>query len=447
MWGTKKVPVTGADFVYTWKQLIDPKNNVASATGYTNIASATLKGSKTVIFHWKPGQPFADYRDLFSQVLPGFALTGQSFNTYWANCVCGNDGKPISDGPFYVSNYTKGQGLTLKPNPYWYGTKPGLKEIDFKIITDTNSEIQAMRGGEVDAIAPSPQSALASLVHQSGLVYSSIQAYYQEHWDFQFGAKGNPLLRQLWMRQAIAYGMARSALVNALYKQIAPGLKQLQNPWFNLGADALPVFAKYNYAPKKAIALLKAHCTGGPSKPTAGNSSVWTCGGTKAEFRFGTTAGNQRRQTSAAIFQSQLAAIGIKLNVSFEPASNFFGTTLPSNDFDIGEYAWVGGPDPSGFDAIYQCFNAATNKGGQNYKLYCNKKVDKLIAAGETELNPVKRSADYRAAAAIVSNEIAIVPLYSQPSILVYKSAIKGMNKSNNPTSYGPTWNAELWHW
>ena len=86
----------------------------------------------------------------------------------WANCVCGNDGKPVSDGPFYMSNYTKGQGLTLKPNPTWYGKKPALKEVDFKLITDTNSEIQAMRGGEVDAINPSPQTALSQLVHQPG---------------------------------------------------------------------------------------------------------------------------------------------------------------------------------------------------------------------------------------------------------------------------------------
>jgi peptide/nickel transport system substrate-binding protein len=446
--GHKKSPVTSADYAYTWKQFMDPKNNVASTTGYDQIARYSIGGPKTITFFWKPGKPFADYRDLFGYIYPSKALAGLDFNTFWANCVCGNDGKPISDGPFYVSNYTRGAGVTLKKNPLWYGAKPGLNEIDFKLITDTNAEIQAMRGGEVDAINPSPQTALAQLVHQSGLVYSAVPSFTQEHWDIQFGPKGNPLLKQLWMRQAIAMGMDRQSLVTALYGTIAPKLRPLNNTVWEIGTNAKPSFAKYNFAPKKAIALLAKHCTGGPTTPTADNTKVWTCNGQKAEFRFDTTAGNQRRATSAAIFSQQLGAIGIKLDVGFHPANpNFFGQQLPSNDFDIAEYAWVGGVDPSGFDAIYQCANPAQNLGGQNYKLYCNKTVDKLISESDKELNPKKRTAEYQQAATILANQIAIIPLYASPSILVYKSAIKGMAASNNPTNEGPTWNVERWHW
>lgn len=445
-WGGKKSPVTNADYVYTWQQFLDKNNSVASTTGYDQITGFTLKGTKTVVFHWKT--PFADYRDLFGYIYPSKALTGLQFNTFWADCVCGNDGQPISDGPFYVSNYTRGQGVTLKANPLWYGKKPGLAEVDFKLITDTNSEIQAMRGGEVDAINPSPQSALAQLVGQSGLTYSSIPGFIQEHWDFQFGAKGNPLLKAPWMRQAIAMGMDRHSLVKALYGSIAPGMKPLNNTIWELGTNAVPSFAKWSFAPKKALALLAKHCTGGPSKPTRNNTAFWTCAGTPATFRFDTTAGNQRRATSAAIFSQQLGAIGIKLNVGFHPANpNFFGQQLPSNDFDLAEYAWLGGVDPSGFDAIYQCVDTTKNLGGQNYKLYCNKKVDALLNAGDAELDPVKRIADYQQAATLVANDVAIIPLYASPSILVYKSAVKGMQDSNNPTQAGPTWNLEAWHW
>jgi peptide/nickel transport system substrate-binding protein len=447
-WGGRKLPVTYADFVYTWKQIVDPSSNPASTTGYDLITGFTHKGARSVTFHWK--QPFADYRDLFGVVLPSKAVTGLQFNSLWANCVCGTDGKPVSDGPFYVSNYTKGQGMTLKVNPFWYGKKPGLKEVDWKLITDTNSEIQAMRGGEVDAINPSPQTALSQLQHQSGLVYSAVPAYYQEHVDINTGPGGsNPLLKQLWFRQAIMMGMDRKSLITALYSQIAPGMKPLNNAMWELGPNAVPQFAKWSFAPKKAIAMFKAHgCTGGPAAPKKDNTAVWTCGADKAEVRWNTTAGNQRRATSAAIFSQQLASIGIKLNVGFEPANpNFFGTRLPNHDFDLAEYAWVGTPDPSGFDAIYQCINTAKNLGGSNYKQYCNPKVDALIKAGDSELNPVKRTADFQKAAAIIASEIPIIPLYAQPSILVYKSAIKGMSNSNNPSSTGPTWNIEQWHW
>ena len=126
--------------------------------------------------------------------------------------------------------------------------------------------------------------------------------------------------------------------------------------------------------------------------------------------------------------------------MSFEPANVFFGTRLPAHNFDIGEYAWSqGSPDPSGFDSVYTC------GAGQNYKQYCNKQVDALIHAGDGNLNPKTRTAQYEKAASIMANEVAIIPLYSPPNILVHKTGVKGM--LNNPTSEGPTWNVEQWHW
>jgi peptide/nickel transport system substrate-binding protein len=445
--GHAKAPVTYKDFVYTWQQIVDKNNTPASVTGYDQITGYTHKGNKQITFKWS--KPFADYQDLFGLVYPSAAVAGLNWNTMWSNCVCGNDGKPVSDGPFYMSNYTKGQGLTLKPNAYWYGKKPALKEVDFKLITDTNSEIQAMRGGEVDAINPSPQTALAQLVHQSGLTYNSKPGFIQEHLDMQFGDKGMPLLKQLWFRQALALAINRTSLIKALYSQIAPGMRPLDNPFYEIGPNAKPYFSEYAFSQKKAIQLFRSHgCTGGPTAPTRNNDKYWTCNGVPATIRFNTTAGNQRRATSAAIFAQQWQAVGVKVNVGFEPANpNFFGTRLPNHDFDVAEYAWLGSPDPSGFDAIYQCIDTTKNLGGSNYKMYCNRNVDKLITKGESDLNPASRTATYLAAAKLVAHDIAVIPLYAPPQILVYKSAIKGMEHSNNPTLLGPTWNIEQWSW
>jgi ABC-type transport system substrate-binding protein len=453
--GHKPHPVTAADFIYTWKQFVDPTNTPASSVGYENIARAKGSGKK-VTFFWKKGQAFADYRDLFGYIYPGFALKGQKFNDYWHNCVCGNDGHPISNGPFYLASYTQGQGMVLKKNPKWYGKKAGLSSIFFKIITDTNSEIQAMRGGEVDAIAPSPESALSTLVHQSNLHYSAVPSFTQEHWDIQVNPNANvrsnwnPLLTKQWVRAAISEGMNRQSLIKALYGSIAPGLKPLNNTFYEIGPNATgkhAYFLKYNYSPAKAIALLKKHgCTGGPSAPSNSNNKIWTCGGQKMEFRFDTTSRASRIQSSQ-IFQQQLLAIGIKLDVTIHPAAQFFGETLPNTNFDLGEYAWIGGPDPSGFDAIYQCFDSTKNLGGSNYKRYCNKKVDALIKKGEVNFNTASRTAQYQAAAKLTSNQLAVIPLYASPQIFVYKKALKGAGASNNPTSEGPTWNLEQWHW
>ena len=448
--GHKPIPVTASDYIYTWQIITNPTSNVASAVGYSNIARAKASGKKVVTFYWKKGEPFADYRDLFGYVYPGFALKGQQFNDYWHNCVCGNDGHPISDGPFYMSSYQAGQGMTLKSNPKWYGAKAKLNSVVFKMITDTNSEIQAMRGGEVDAISPSPESGLSVLVHQKNLVYSTVPSFTQEHWDLETGTPDNPLMKKLFIRAAISEGMNRQSLIGALYAGIAPGLKPLDNPIYMFGSPAKGKFAyfhQYNYNPKNAIKLLKKNgCTGGPSSPSKSNNKVWTCGGQKTEFKFDTTTRASREQ-SGAIFQQQLMAIGIKIDPTYHDAATFFGNFLPAAKFDLGEYAWIGGPDPSGFDAIYQCYNAAKNLGGSNYKRYCNHKVDGLIKKGDVNFNATQRTAQYQQAAKIISHDIAVIPLYAPPQIFVYKKALKGASKSNNPTSEGPTWNIQSWHW
>ena len=169
-WGGKKSPVTYRDFVYTWKQIVDPKNDVVGRDGYDQITGYTHKGDKQITFKWK--KPYAAWQLLFGGVYPSQALAGMEFNAIWNNCICGNDGKPVSDGPFFLSNYTKGQGSTLTRNPFWYGKKPALRQIVFKIITDTNSEVQAMRGGEVDAINPTFGINLLPLKNTPGVLFS-----------------------------------------------------------------------------------------------------------------------------------------------------------------------------------------------------------------------------------------------------------------------------------
>jgi len=138
-WGGKKIPVTYKDFAYTWQMIVDPKNDVVARDGYDQITGYTHKGAKQITFKWK--KPYADWQDLFGGVYPSQALAGMDFNKTWTNCICGSDGKPVSDGPFLLTNYTKGQGSTLTANPFFYGKKPKLKTVVFKIITDTNTEV------------------------------------------------------------------------------------------------------------------------------------------------------------------------------------------------------------------------------------------------------------------------------------------------------------------
>jgi peptide/nickel transport system substrate-binding protein len=438
-WGGKKLPVTYKDFAYTWQQTVDPKNDLVARDGYDQITGYTHKGDKQITFKWK--KPYAPWQDLFGTVYPSQALAGMDFNKIWTSCICGNDGKPVSDGPFILTNYTKGQGSTLKVNPFWYGKKPGLKEIDFKIISDTNSEVQAMRGGEVDAINPTFGSNLSPLKGQSGIVFNSVQGLFQEHIDFQFGKQGQPLLKAPWMRQAIMMGIDRAAIIKTTYGDLAGNTKPLDNI-LTYPADSRYTadFAKWNYNPTKALALLKSHCTGGPSKASQSNSATWTCKGYPAKFRYTWTASNATRTTQEAIIKQQLKSIGIEIVDAPLPANVAFGPTgIPSGNYDLANFGWVTSPDPSAFAPIWDCGGEA------NYLNYCNRAATKLMDLASHELNAAKRTKYFQQASKLMANDVPTVPLYTRPNPLIYKSGIVGMK--NNPSVIGFSWNAEDWRW
>jgi peptide/nickel transport system substrate-binding protein len=437
-WGGKKIPVTYKDFVYTWQQIVDPKNDLVGRDGYDQITGYTHKGQKQITFKWK--KPYAAWQLLFSGVYPAQALAGQDFNKIWTNCICGSDGKPVSDGPFMLTNYTKGQGSTLKVNPFWYGKKPGLKEIDFKIITDTNTEVQAMRGGEVDAINPTFGLNLLPLKTTPGITYNQVPGLFQEHIDIQFGKQGQPLLRSPWMRKALMMGINRTAIIKTVYGDMAGNTKPLDSlVYYQSDAAYKADFSKWNYNPKQALALLKAHCSGGPST-VGGSGGTWTCSGFPARFRFTWTAGNATRTTQEAIVKAELKDLGIDISDASLPANVVFGPTgIPSGNYDLADFAWVTSPDPAGFVPTWGC------GGDSNYLNYCNRAATKLMDASNSELDPHKRALDFAKADALMANDVPSIPLYSRPNPLIWKSGITGM--SNNASLTGFAWNAESWKW
>jgi ABC-type transport system substrate-binding protein len=464
-YGGKKLPVTWKDFAYTVEQLNNPNNEVASNVGVNQIAKVTHKGNKVVTFWWKKaGQkalggnsktancnaadnnacgPFADYKDLIGSVYPSAALKGLKFNTFWAKGIDGANGKPVSNGPYLMTNYTRGAGVTLKANPMWYGKKPAIKTVNFKIITNVDSEVQAIRGGEVDAASPQPVPAISVLRKDSHLVFKVAPGNYLEHIDIQQGSTGpqtSPtLLKQAWFRQAIMLGINRAGIIKAALPGI-PGVKPLNSLLvFQADPRYKNFFAKWNYNPKKAIAALKAHgCTGGPSTPGA-NGHYYTCGGHLAQMQFMYASDNARRVASEQIIQANLAAVGIKVIPNGVPTSTLFGSNgAPAGNYDLTEFAWGGAVDPGGFIAIWGC------GGGENWLNYCSKPASSDLNKTLTQLNVKKRNADFIAADKIMSNDVPAIPLYALPSLLVYKKGIAGM--TDNPAE-GFTLDIQNWKW
>ena len=483
-------PMVAQDYAFTYNVIMDSNNPVASTTGYKNIKpggsgiSYTMPGGpngKTIIFNWGP-KPFADWHDLFGFILPNFALpnatqlganNGQAFNEIWRNCVCVEEydsgsgdvidhlGQQVSNGPFFVDAYNPATGLIDKPNNTWFGPNAQLSQVNFVRTTPGNTEAAGLTGGQLDAAFPAPTAAYVGIRSNPAFVYQAKKGFVQEHQDFN---QANPLLAHNWMRQAYSLGINRPALIKAVYydSNIVPTgtMGQLNSPEYVLGKYSLApydYFKTWNFNQTRALNIMALHCTGGPTNPSPANTKIWQCPDGPASFEWWSTTLPTRVQ-SGAIYQAQLKQIGIDLVLHNTGGGNLFGNILPgaqtnscvtntpcgADTYDVAEYAFVGGVDPSGFNAIYECFDNAGN-GGQNYKNYCAPTIGLQQTAGDSDLSAT-RYLHYLKVASIVSNKVFIDPLYARPQILIYRTSVGGgMALANNPTSVGPSWNMENW--
>ena len=227
----------------------------------TQITGYTHKGQKQITFQWKktgctadfPCGPYANWQAIF---FGGAGSTRRRRSPARTSTRSGRTASAVttaSPSPTARStyNYTKGQGTTLKKNPFLYGRKARLEEVDFKIITDTNTEVQAMRGGEVDAINPTFGINLLPLKSQPGdHVQPDPGLLFQEHIDIQYGKGASPLLRAPWMRKAIMMGIDRQSIIKTVYGDLAGNTSPLNSlVYYQSDAAYKPDFAEVELQP------------------------------------------------------------------------------------------------------------------------------------------------------------------------------------------------------
>jgi len=426
-------PITSEDFMFTIETTLDEKNDMASRAGYDQIdvENVEMPDDQTIVIPFN--EPYAGWKDaLFTPVYPAHALEGENFNRVWTNEIVNpKTGEMIASGPFQMESYNKGSNLTLVRNEEWYGDHLAyLDEIVFQFIPDTSAEIQAVRGGEVDAIYPQPQLELVDLTTEEGINIESGAGTTWEHVDFQYG---NPLLEKDYVRKAIAHGIDRQAIIDQLFADINPDLEPLNNMIFlNNFPDYEDHFGTYGGNPEEATALLEENgCTRQGDGP-------YECDGEPLSFGFKSTAGNALRELTFEIVQEQLREIGIEIESEFGDAAVVFGNQgLAGGKYDLFLFAWVGNPDPSGSVEIHKC------EGTQNFQNYCNEEVTDLLEQSDSTVDPAERAALMNEADALMAEDLPILPMYQKPTFFAYTDRLQ--NAIDNATQQGPTWNAEDW--
>jgi peptide/nickel transport system substrate-binding protein len=436
----------------------------STPTGYENIDKMECKDEgKTAVATFST--PFADYRGLFSLIgndgfLPAHVLekkTGIADITkvtktsaaeldkaadFYKNGWLGHNPEvALSGGPFRVKSTDLKDTTVLERNPKYWGPKAGPATLTIRTNTNAQSAAQQLQNKEVQVVDVQADGPTA--IQLRGL--SNVKTYAAggqtyEHFDMNMSKpliKDNPELRK-----AFATCVNRQSIIDNLVKDIDPNAKPLGN--FMFMPNEVGYEDHYGDVGKGDADAAKKLMEGGGW--TLGPDGVYTKNGVRAEFVLGYKTIDRRNSTWQLAAES-CAKAGIKINSGQQ--ANFNDDLLPTSQFDVALFAWVGGLTKSGSYGNY----ASKEKGGSaNYNLYSNPKMDETYAAANKNLDFTSRMAQLNEVDKLMAADMHSIPLFQLPDFTAFDSSIGAMGADGQvgDLSYvnfagGTIWNAFAW--
>ena len=430
------VPITCADFQYTWQQMKSGPD-IYDRTGYTDIASVTCPTPKTVVVKYANGKTYATWQSLFASgigILPSHLLQGKNRDKLM------KDGYTWSGGPWFAK-WNKGDSIVLTPNPKYWGAKPHLDKVVFKFETDTAAEFQAFKSGQVQAIYPQPQidvvDAVKSGIPDANTQYQSKTASVEALW---FNLSRPPFNSKVF-RQAVGYAIDRNAIVNKLFGPL--GVTQAVNSLnpFVIAAYSDPnAWSYYKLDLKKVDSLMTGDGW------TKGSDGIWAKGGKKAAFTIVTTAGDKRRELTEQIIQPMLKAAGFDMTIKNTSADNLFGTALPTGDYQVSLYTEGLTSVTPGLCPTFCTKNIpgpSNDNSGNNWSYASVPSADPYMETVDTSLNDNARKEAAKKADDILADYNVALPLDPLPDILIWSKKVVGPI-TDNPIE-GMFWNIDQW--
>jgi len=399
-------PVTADDVKYSFDlQLAPPLPGSVSVLGQVpSIAGIEVLSANKARMHLKsPDARVLGYLawQRYSSIVPKDMYTTLNAAT-----------RGIGTGPYMLDgSYVPNDHVNYVRNPlYWKKGQPYLDAINFKIITDEQARIAALRAGAIDGATVSVDSANA-LRGVSGLkVLSGLTAAFRE---LQFTIKEgeNKPWADKRVRQAVNLAINRTEILQKVYNGIGQGSGHVAagyGPWVIPPKELKTKWEKYDLP--KAKKLMAA---AGFSK---GFDVTLTTFSTPLDF-----------PAVAALIQNQLKKININVNiVAQDPATFAAKNGIGAFEWDLTARGMRG--DVDGYVAE---FNPTGAFGKTVYNTwfngYRNPQMWRLVGNGRITLDPAKRLPMYQKLNRLLMTELLEVPLVSVSKYQVVNAKLQDM--------------------
>ena len=411
-------PITADDLEFTWHAKLDTVG-VISKVGYKDITSIEKSDNgKTakVVYN----DTFADWPDNFGGN-SDFVLKKAAFaSTDTSKDLV--DGIPFSAGPFKLASFNKEQAEFV-PNPKWWddATKPLADKIIIKVLPDTDTELNAIKAGEVFAVYPQPSPGIKDKLNDPTLKLDfGASVSFEALWFNEASLKNkDSVLKDKTVREALLYATDRQAILDQVIHNISPDVELLNclgwvptvGKWCNQDD-----FADVKFDPDKVKSLLEGD---GWSK---GSDGIYAKNGKKLSFTFQTVAGNKRREQIQDLIIPKWKDLGIEAVKDNSDFDTLFQTRVPQMDTELALYIQSASPDPS-VTSVYACENIPTAENGfagQDQIGWCNQQATDLMHSSDKLADETKRLDQIHQIGKLFRQDAASLPLYQFPTLVAW---------------------------
>jgi len=307
---------------------------------------------------------------------------------------------PMGAGPYKFSKYVPGQEIDYVANENYYGGKPSVENLVFK-VSSPDTALQLFQTGETDTVGvPLTDDNLQAL---KGLGFADIQISTVNNFGYVQFNNEKPTLKETAVRQALYYGLDRQKLVDIQYQGHAQVANVFNSPlsW----AYTEDGITKYDFNPEKAKKLLD------DAGWKAGSDGIREKDGVKLKLNYLTRKGDD-------VFISIAKENYKDLGVDFTTEMLDFDTEVAKvnkGDYDLAAFSTSLLTDPN--DAVLEYSSTYP----QSNLHYSNKKVDKLIEDGISTTDLEQRKTIYKELYKELTNDPPVL-------LTVYKQSLSATN-------------------
>ncbi|GGP35542.1 ABC transporter substrate-binding protein [Streptomyces abikoensis] len=416
-------PFSAGDVVFTYRTILDEKTNNAAKGELAAIDKVTAAGDDTVVFALKyPYAPFAERTVL--PIVPEHAAKGQDVNTGSFNTA------PIGTGPYVLTGWSKGEKLTFKANPAYWGGEPKVKKLTMAIIKDDDVRATRLRSGDLDGAILPPNLVKGFKGDKSKVTLTARTT------DFRGVTlpTANKVTGDVAVRRALDLAVDRDAMVDKLLEgagRAGYGPVPTDSEWFAKGTER-------PHDLDKAKKLLDD----AGWKP--GGDGIREKDGQRAAFTLWFPAGDKLREEHALAFASDAKKAGVDVKVQ----SGTWEVIEPRMKEDA-VLAGGGNPADPDFDLYNLLHSSLALDGFNNMAAYSDPAVDKALEEGRRGGDKATRKAAYDAVQRGLADNPGYVFLTHVDHLYVMNGDRKGLTTQVEPHDHGlgagPWWNVEDW--